>query len=336
VIDRVGSFLQERTPRRAIALGAFLGLVVLFRTLLILLVFFVIFERLLTFAAGKLAERGMGRKWAVGLVALLLLLVAGAGGYFAAVWGVHAAQRARHTVPARIEEFKQQPLWTNIEEHLPDADEVLENLKHYSARIFSAVSAIGHAAIYALIGFILALVFALEEEELRAWGRTLEPKSLRGTLMRWLGYLADALWVTVQFQCVVAACNAALTLPVLLFVRIPHAPALALLIFASGLVPVVGNFAMGVVLSFLAYQAQGWLGVGIFVVLTFILHKLESYYLNPRLAARHVRLPSFVLIASLVLWEHALGLVGLFISFPFLYVAQKIRDELKSEDAAVQ
>jgi predicted PurR-regulated permease PerM len=296
----------------------------------------VFFQRLLDFLAGLLAARGAPRKLAVGLVALVLLAGASTAGYFAAMWTVHAAQRARHTVPARIEELRHMPLWLQIEEHLPDADEVLENLKHYSASIFSALSAVGHGAIFALIGFILAVVFVLEEEELTAWAKTLPARGLRGTLVRWLSYLADALLVTVQFQCVVAACNALLTFPVLLFVRIPHAPALALLIFASGLVPVVGNFVMGIVLSFLAYQAQGWLGVGIFTALTFILHKLESYYLNPRLAARHVHLPSFVLVVSLVLWEHALGLVGLFISFPFLYVAQRIRAELVSEDAAAQ
>ena len=208
-------------------------------------------------------------------------------------------------------------------------------MQHYAGGIFQTLSAVAHGALYALIGFILALVFVLEEEELRGWARTLDPRSLRGTLLRWLGYLADAALVTVEFQCVVAACNAVLTFPVLLLVGIPHAPALALLIFVSGLVPVVGNFFIGLLLSLLAYQAKGWLGVGIFVVLTFILHKLESYYLNPRLASRHVHLPSFVLIISLVLWEHALGLAGLFVSFPFLYVSQKIRDDLRREDATV-
>ncbi|HZS41468.1 MAG TPA: AI-2E family transporter, partial [Polyangia bacterium] len=109
-------------------------------------------------------------------------------------------------------------------------------------------------------------------------------------------------------------------------------PALVLMIFVSGLVPVVGNFVSGAVLTLLAYKAQGWLGVVVFVVLTFILHKIESYYLNPRLAARHVHLPGFVLIVSLLAWEHVLGFVGLFLSFPFLFVAKRIRDELRTDE----
>ena len=107
------------------------------------------------------------------------------------------------------------------------------------------------------------------------------------------------------------------------------------LIFVSGLVPVIGNVISGAVLSVLAYVAKGPIGVVIFLVLTFVLHKVEAYYLNPRLTARHVKLPGFVLIISLIAWEHLLGFKGLFISFPFLFVVLKIRDEMKTEDLPV-
>ncbi len=104
----------------------------------------------------------------------------------------------------------------------------------------------------------------------------------------------------------------------LLLVGIKHVPALMLLIFVSGLIPVVGNLISGGVLILLAYQAQGWFGVALFVALTFVLHKIEAYYLNPRLTARHVQLAGFVRILSLIAFEHLFGFVGLFLSFPFL------------------
>jgi predicted PurR-regulated permease PerM len=104
------------------------------------------------------------------------------------------------------------------------------------------------------------------------------------------------------------------------------------MVFVSGMVPVVGNFLSGAILTLLAYQARGWGGVVLFTALTLVLHKIESYYLNPRLAARHVRLPGFVLIVSLILWEHLLGFVGLFVSFPFLYLAERIRAEFHEAD----
>ncbi len=40
-----------------------------------------------------------------------------------------------------------------------------------------------------------------------------------------------------------------------------------------------------------------------------------------------------MLILSLLAWEHLLGFVGLFASFPFLYVAGKVLQEFAEEDS---
>jgi hypothetical protein len=139
----------------------------------------------------------------------------------------------------------------------------------------------------------------------------------------------------VQLQLIVAAFNTVTTLPVLLVLGVQHVGPLMLLVFVSALVPVIGNIVSGTVLCLLAYQAKGWLGVGIFVGLTFVLHKVESYYLSPRLTARHVKIPGFLLIVSLLACEHLFGLKGLFLSFPILFVAGRIRSEFLEEDAIV-
>ena len=136
----------------------------------------------------------------------------------------------------------------------------------------------------------------------------------------------------MQLQLIVAACNTLFTLPVLFILGIPDKPALMVLIFVSGLVPVIGNIISGAVLSVMAYLTAGPIGVLVFVTLTFVLHKVEAYYLNPRLTARHVKLPGFVLIVSLIAWEHLLGFSGLFVSFPFLFIVGKVRAELREDD----
>jgi predicted PurR-regulated permease PerM len=332
-MDRVGAFFRERTPRRFIALAAFFALLFLFRKLLVLLVFFVAFERLIGWSAEKLSQRTrIGHKAALGIVAVVVLALAGGAVTFGVSRAVHAARAARVTLPARIAAFREAPAFQKVQEHMQEgADKLVDGAQHYASSALHFISAFGHVVLYALIGFILAVVFLLERDSLRAFARGIDPRSLWGTLVRWIGHVAEAMLVTVQFQLVVAACNAALTIPVLLLIGIPHVASLALMIFASGMVPVVGNIVSGAILSLLAYQAQGWLGVGLFVGLTFVLHKLESYYLNPRLAARHVKLPGFVLIVSLIAWEHLLGFAGLFLSFPFLFVAKRIRDELRAE-----
>lgn len=334
-MDRVGSFLGEKTPKRAATLAIFLGLVVLFRHLAVLLVFFVIFERSFRAGCRLLSERaGVRRKWALlGQVALLLGAIA-----VSTVVGIgraiRAVEHARITLPERIAEVQGTPLYERLRAHFHDADRYLEGAKQYGSEALHYVVAAGHVALYALIGLILAVIFHLEHDELERFAHDLPPRSLSATLLRWLGHLADAVLVTIKLQLVVAGCNAVLTLPVLLVLGLPHPTTLALMIFVSSLVPVIGNFVSGAVLSLLAFHVKGWFGVGLFVGLTFVLHKIEAYYLNPLLTTRHVKLPGFVIIVSLIAWEHLLGFAGLFVSFPFLFVAARIRAELRAEDAA--
>ncbi|HXB54527.1 MAG TPA: AI-2E family transporter [Vicinamibacteria bacterium] len=332
-MDAFRSLFRPLNGPRAIVLALFIGLLVLFRHVLVLLVFMVAFARPLRLASHWLASHTRLRR----SVALLLLLASAAGLLTVAVdlgmvRAFEAFLAAREALPERIAAFRQTPLFLEVQEYLGGADLIVDAAKRYAAGILGYLAVVGHLVLHAFIGFILAVVYVLEQEEIDGFRDRLDPRSLGGTLLRWLGYLADAISVTLQFQMVVAACNAVLTLPVLLLVGIPHAAPLLFMIFLSGMVPVVGNFVAGAVLTLLAYQASGWPGVATFVGLTFLLHKVESYYLNPRLASRHVRLPGFVLIISLILWEDLLGFVGLFVSFPFLYVASRIGAEFREEE----
>ena len=333
--DRIATFLAEKTARRALALAAFLLLLVLFRQLAAILVFFVTFERALFFSAGSLSRRF---KWPR-VLSLGLVLVATAAVLTLVIW-VSAGRIAklivetRETLPARIAAVREHPWFATLHEHLPDSDSLAESAEHYGADVAKSAAAVGHLFLNALIGLVLAIVFFLDEEKIRAFRKGLEPNTLTGTLARWFEDVAEAVSLTVQLQLIVALCNAVVTLPVLLLLGVPHVPGLMVLIFLSGLIPVVGNLISGAVLIVLAYQVKGWFGVGLFVALTFLLHKVEAYYLNPRLTARHVALPGFVLIISLIAWEHLLGFVGLFVSFPFLFVAGKIRSEFVAEDRA--
>ena len=330
--DRVGAFLAERTPRRALTLLAFLLLLVLFRQLLPLLVFFVAFERGLGAAADFLVERTrMPRKAGVlGVVAVVLALVG--TGLAVGAGRIVRAVREAHDLPERIGEIREHPLVKRLHEQVTDTDALVEQGKHYAGSALHYVSQVGHIVAYTLIGFIFAVVFHLEREHLASFRGSLDPKSFLGTLLRWCAHAADAVSLTIQLQLVVAACNTLLTLPLLLLLGIPHVAMLMVLIFVSGLVPVIGNLASGAVLIFFAYQAKHWLGVGLMVSLTFLLHKIESYYLNPHLTARHVPLPGFVLVVSLLIFEHLFGFAGLFLSFPALFVAGKIRAEFRDED----
>lgn len=313
---------------------AFLGLIVLFRKLLLTLAFFVVFERLLFFSAGVVERRlKWSRGWSVGLVGAVLAAALGLGLWLAAAPVTRVIVETRRTLPERIAALERHELFVLVEEHLPDSEELVARVTHYASELARSAAELGHLVIAFVIGLILAVVYYFDQEKVRGFRDSVDPSSLGGTLLRWFEHLSEAVSLTVQLQLIVAAANAVLTLPILLVLGVPHVAPLMLLIFVSGLIPVVGNLVSGAVLSLVAFQTKGWVGVGLFVGLTFVLHKLESYYLNPRLTSRHVKLPGFVLIVSLLAWEHLLGIAGLFVSFPFLFVAGKILTEFRAETA---
>src|SRR3954469_21217697 len=102
-MDPIARFFQMKTVRRAVVLAAFVGVIVLFRHLAPLLVFFVLFSRSLDAAADLLHKRlRVPRK--VGILGCVGLGLAALG--TALAFGVGRSIRAvialRDTLPAKI------------------------------------------------------------------------------------------------------------------------------------------------------------------------------------------------------------------------------------------
>ncbi len=331
--DRVAEFFREKTPKRLLALLIFLTALFLFRKLFVTLVFFVVFEQLISLSAGWLMKRfKWGKAPAFAVVAVVFVATAGLTTWASAGRVAKVVVETRETLPQRMESIKDNELFLQLKDHLPDGDQLAERASHYGEEIAKSAAELGHFAIAFVIGLVLAIVFFFDREKVFAFRDLLPHISIFSTLLRWAEHAAEAVSLMVQVQLLVAGVNALLTLPVLLLIGVHHVPALMVLIFVAGLIPVVGNLISGGVLMLVAFQAKGVPGVLIFVALTFVLHKVEAYYLNPRLTSRHVKLPSFLLILSLIACEHLFGIVGLFLSFPILFVTNRIIAEFRAED----
>jgi predicted PurR-regulated permease PerM len=323
--------------RRLIGVVMFLGILYGFRHLAVVMVCAVILARGLGFTADVVDRHTpLGPKSSIFAVLLGIL-----GSLALAVFlGVQRLLPMIHRVRLEgreyLEHLADNPTVRSIERSTGfEGARVVETAKEHAAEAIKYATATAHVAMYLLIGLILGVIYLFERHEIDEWLRSLRPTSVAGTLVRWLGYVGDAVTITVRMQLVVALVNAVVTLPVLILLGLPRVPLLFVLILVSGLLPVVGNGIAGAVLCTVAYFVKGPWAVGVFLVVTFVLHKVESYYLNPRLAAQHVHLPGLVLVVSLLLFEHAFGFAGLFLSFPALYVATRIHNEWKADDRAL-
>jgi predicted PurR-regulated permease PerM len=333
--------------RRLFGVGLFLGLLYLFRHLAPVFICFVVLERGLGFLADELDRRtSLQRKGAIAVVLSVLALAIGG----VLLWGVNRLVAFVRPVPVLHHVFREDDavagsrLTAAVEALFKsesvdklrrlaglEGEKLTEVLKQHTDTALHYATSTAHVMLFILIGALLAIIYLFERQELDEWRAQIPSRSVQGTLLRWFGYVGDSIAITVKMQAIVAVVSAVLTLPLLIVLELPHVPLLFLFILVTGLVPVVGNVISGVVLCYVAYTARGAWAVAVFLAVTFVLHKIESYYLNPRLTREHVKLPGIVLIVALLLFEQAIGFVGLFLSFPALYVASRIADEWREE-----
>jgi predicted PurR-regulated permease PerM len=315
--------------RRLLMVALFLGLLFMFRKLAPVFICFVVFERALSFCADQIDRRTpLHRKGSILAVLGVLVAIVGLGAFMGIRRLLPFIARLRANGWHDLRAIFEHPDVEKLRHFAGLEGEALSHaIKEHAGTAIKYATATAHLIVFLLIGFLLAVIYMFERDQLHEWLDRMHRDSVQGTLIRWFGYVSDSIAVTVKMQVVVALVNGVVTLPVLLLLGLPHIPLLVLLIVVTGLVPVVGNVISGLVLCYVAYTAKGAWAVGVFLGVTFVLHKIESYYLNPRLAAEHVKLPGLVLVVSLLLFEQTIGFVGLFLSFPALYVASRVYNE---------
>lgn len=344
-MDALASFFAQPTARRGLLLALFMALLLAFKDLLPMFAAYAIFVQVFLWGAGVLRWRTrLDEPLALTLVLLLLtipvvsvVLGAWAPAQRALEWGrVHwdglgALEDQVMSNPSIKFAVDRLGGLESIKQRLA-SEETLGHLTAGTGRVFASSKAV---LTQGLMAFFLAFLYARDRHRVAAILDSLAVDSIPRTLARWVGFVGQAFAITAQLQVVVALCNTLITLPVLWAMGIPNVGAVMVFIFIAGLIPVVGNFASAIVLCALAWSTKGWVGIPVFLGLALVLGKIESFYLTPRLASQHVKVPAFILTLSLVIFELKLGFIGLFLSFPFLFVFAKIRNDLRPVEPVV-
>jgi predicted PurR-regulated permease PerM len=91
--------------------------------------------------------------------------------------------------------------------------------------------------------------------------------------------------------------------------RVPLAPTLVGFTFFASLVPIIGNLLSNAAITIAALTVSVWLGVASLGFLV-VIHKLE-YFLNARIVGGRTNVPTYAMLASMLVLESAFGLDGL-------------------------
>lgn len=280
-------------------------------------------------------RRGMGKRWAVAVLAVLVVAV-----LTLAIFGLLAFFRspsAPASLPALLGQMADiletskahLPTWLAAE--IPDNTEELKNqgvawLRKHAGQFQTVGAQIGRSFLHALIGMVIGALVALQE--------VAEPGSrgpLAAALTERARRLGEAFRRIVFAQVRISALNTLLTslyltvlLP-LLGVKLPLRKTLIVLTFLAGLLPVIGNLISNtvIVVVSLSYSLGAALGSLAFLI---VIHKLE-YFLNARIVGTQIKARAWELLLAMLLMESAFGMAGL-IAAPIYYAY--LKEELAS------
>lgn len=143
--------------------------------------------------------------------------------------------------------------------------------------------------------------------------------------------LANAFGDVFSAQLRISAINAVLTgiyllviLPALGY-SVPLAPTLVGFTFFGSLIPIVGNLLSNTAITVAALTVSVWLGVASLVFLV-VIHKLE-YFLNARIVGGRTNVPTYAMLAAMLILESGFGIAGLVAAPIFAaWLTRELRD----------
>jgi predicted PurR-regulated permease PerM len=189
---------------------------------------------------------------------------------------------------------------------------------------------VGNLLLFAFLAVILSLLVL--------WDPTFAREGLAALERTRLGWIysevapAVAAFFTIvgkvfDAQIIIAVVNTTFTMVGMLFLGIPGAQFLSVIVFVCGLIPVVGAFLSSIpILISALVQPSGLVLVIKGVAMILVVHALEAYVLNPRIMGGHLKMHPFTVILTLVVAEHFFGLWGVLMGVPAVtYVVHQVR-----------
>ncbi|UQS83146.1 AI-2E family transporter [Bombilactobacillus thymidiniphilus] len=194
-----------------------------------------------------------------------------------------------------------------------------EQLKTGVTQIVHYVTSIGAMGVTLVISFLLSYFYSFEADRMNAFGRM-----FKNGRFSWffedVQYFAqtfvNTFGVVLEAQLIIAFINTILTSIVLIALKIPSVPSLAIMIFLLSLIPVAGVIVSLVPLSIVAYTVGGFRVMVYIWIAIALIHCLETYVLNPKLMSSRTHLPIFVTFIILLISEKLLGTWGLIVGIP--------------------
>ena len=206
------------------------------------------------------------------------------------------------------------PQW--MVSRLPEsADAVQHAVSNWLRAHAGQVQRWGGEALKILVHIIIGLAIGLMAAASRRHPHAPPSRPLVLLAQARMQQLATAFADVFSAQLRISFINAVLTGIYLLVVlpmfgyHVPLAPTLVGFTFFASLVPIIGNLLSNAAITVAALTVSVWLGVASLGFLV-VVHKLE-YFLNARIVGGRTNVPTYAMLASMLVLESAFGIAGL-------------------------
>src|SRR5579875_2611790 len=219
------------------------------------------------------------------------------------------------------------------------SDRVMNYLSQHKTVVAGTVVSGGEIVVEILAGVVLMLFvtfFLLKDGEriwswlLRASGRNPSGRADRAGRAAWL-----AVVYYMRGTVLVAATHAVVIAVTLSIVGVPLVAAMAVLVFVSSFIPLVGLLFAGALVILLTLVTKGLLAAVIVLAIFVGEDQVESHLLQPLVVGRIVRLHPLAIILCLAVGSEVAGVPGAVVAVPIAAAINRAAPELRRRPAPV-
>uniref|UniRef100_A0A383VRY6 AI-2E family transporter n=1 Tax=Tetradesmus obliquus TaxID=3088 RepID=A0A383VRY6_TETOB len=125
----------------------------------------------------------------------------------------------------------------------------------------------------------------------------------------------------LEAQARIALVNTALTALGMWALAIPGIGLMSMFVFICSFIPIAGVIISTTPIGFVALTEYGFIKLALVIIMVTGVHFVEAYMLNPAIYSAHLKLHPLMVLVTLVIAEHSLGVWGLLLAVPLTVFA---------------
>jgi predicted PurR-regulated permease PerM len=212
------------------------------------------------------------------------------------------------------------PIYHQIANHLPNWQQILENISRQLGQISGSIFSVGaviFGGIFSLITVLVLSFYALVgKTRLNQFIVYLFPENKQKRVLEIIHKIIAKIGQWFRGQLLLSFTMGVLVTVVLYVLGVPYALTIGVIGAILEVIPFIGATLTGAIAVILALLAGSWIKALLAVVAYIILQEIETHFLVPKIMGKAVGLSPIIIIVALLIGGKIAGIIGALIAIP--------------------